>query len=510
VVTRSVGDRDDVDRWLRPREDLVVETPCGEGCFEAAEGPVRAYRRTVEVAVEGEGRYRITSTTDFALALPFVAWLMIWPTKRELAKPPGRRRSQPWWAPPDRLDPRASTVLGLLVVLSLVAGYLGTLISQTITYASEEFGVDNRGQGAALAAIRVGVVIALGLVALADRRGRRLVLIISAAGGSVTAALGALAPDLVWLGATQTVSRAFATALGILIAIVAAEEMPKGGRAYAVSVLGLTGALGAGICVMSLPLADLGVWTWRLLYLTPLLALPVLRTVARHLTESRRFGVAHAKATMAGHRGRLALLAATALLLALFTTPASQFMNEFLRVERGFSASRIALFTVLTNTPGGIGVVIGGRLADVRGRRLVGAVGLAGGVGATVMMFLSEGWPLWAWSITGAVVGGAVIPALGVYGPELFPTSLRGKANGILAICGVVGSSIGLLAAGVLSERFGSFGPALAILSLGSLVVVVLVLTLYPETAHHSLEELNPEDDPVPPMPPAAGMGGFA
>jgi MFS family permease len=185
-------------------------------------------------------------------------------------------------------------------------------------------------------------------------------------------------------------------------------------------------------------------------------------------------------------------------------------MNEFLRVERGFSASRIALFTVLTNTPGGIGVVIGGRLADVRGRRLVGAVGLAGGVGATVMMFLSEGWPLWAWSITGAVVGGAVIPALGVYGPELFPTSLRGKANGILAICGVVGSSIGLLAAGVLSERFGSFGPALAILSLGSLVVVVLVLTLYPETAHHSLEELNPEDDPVPPMPPAAGMGGFA
>jgi MFS family permease len=169
-------------------------------------------------------------------------------------------------------------------------------------------------------------------------------------------------------------------------------------------------------------------------------------------------------------------------------------MNEFLRDERGFSAARISLFTVLTNTPGAIGIVVGGRLADTRGRRLVGAVGLAGGTLFTVAMVLAGGWPMWALSVLGAVVGAATVPALGVYGPELFPTSLRGRANGIIAVLGVTGSVIGLLVAGILSDRWDGLGPALAVLSVGPLLMAILVLVAYPETAHRELEDLNPED----------------
>jgi MFS family permease len=296
------------------------------------------------------------------------------------------------------------------------------------------------------------------------------------------------------LTASQTLSRALATALAVLITIVAAEEMPRGSRAYAISVLGMASALGAGFCVMALPLADLGTNGWRLVYVLPLLALPLCRDVARRLPESRRFERAHADAALTGHGRRLALLAASAFLLSLFTSPASQFQNEFLRDERGWSAARISLFTILTNTPGGIGIVVGGHLADVRGRRLVGAVGLAGGVGATVLMFFAHGWPLWAWSVVGAVIGAATVPALGVYGPELFPTSLRGKANGLIAVLGVLGSGAGLLAAGVLSDHLDGLGPALALLAVGPAILVVLVLAAYPETAHRELEELNPED----------------
>jgi MFS family permease len=500
-VTRSVLDRDEADRWMQPRADLVVEVAAGDGRFEVVDGPVHDYLRTVEVSARPDGRVDLTATTEFHIAVPYVGWLFHWPLRRYLSGPPRRRERQPWWAPPARLDARAASILGLLVALALVAGYLGTLVSQTVTYAAAEFGVDNRGQGATLAGIRAGILLALVLVAVADRRGRRIVLLGCAVGGCLAAATGALVPSMTWLGATQLVARAFSTTLGLLIGIVAAEEMPRGARAYAVSVLGMSGALGAGLCVMALPLADLGEQAWRLLYLGPLLGLPLVRGIARRLPESRRFGLPHAATTMSGHRGRLALLAVSALLLSLFTAPASQFQNEFLRVERDFSAARITLFTLLTNTPGGIGVIIGGRLADVRGRRVVGAVGLAGGVGATVLMYLSEGWPLWAWSVVGAVVGGAVLPALGVYGPELFPTSLRGRANGFLALAGVAGSSVGLLLAGALSERLGGFGPALALLSLASVVVVVLVLALYPETADRSLEELNPEDAPPPPPP---------
>src|SRR3546814_8000085 len=137
------------------------------------------------------------------------------------------------------------------------------------------------------------------------------------------------------------------------------------------------------MCLGVLPLADTGEGGWRLLFGLALLGLPVVRVVARHLAESRRFEVTHVDVGMAGHGRRFWLLAASALLLGLFTAPASQLMNEFLRDERGFSAARISMFSILTNTPGGIGVLIGGRLADTRGRRVVGAVGIAGGVGLT-------------------------------------------------------------------------------------------------------------------------------
>ena len=80
---------------------------------------------------------------------------------------------------------------------------------------------------------------------LADRRGRRQLLIFSAVAGCLATVLGAFAPNLWWLGATQTVARGFATALALLVAVVAVEEMPKGSRAYAISVLAMAAALGA-------------------------------------------------------------------------------------------------------------------------------------------------------------------------------------------------------------------------------------------------------------------------
>ena len=86
------------------------------------------------------------------------------------------------------------------------------------------------------------------------------------------------------------------------------------------------------------------------------------------------------------------------------------------------------------------------------------------------------------------------IPALGVYGPELFPTGQRGLANGGLQVVSVAGSSLGLLAAGWLADRFDALGPAMAILAVGPALLVLLVALWYPETAHRELEDLNPSD----------------
>ncbi len=498
VVTESTVTSGELEEVLRPRTDLLREREAGDHCFEAAEGPVRDYHRRVKVTPLGDGRATLVQTVDFTLALPYFWWLFLLPFKRALSRP-GRDRA-PWWAPPAVLDARAASVLGSLALVAVVVGYLNTLFTQTIPFAGEEFGAGNSAQGVSGAVVRVGGVVALVVVATADRRGRRAVLVLSATVGCSLAVTGALAPSLAWLTASQVLARGFATALLLLVAIVAAEEMPAGARAYTVSLLAMAGGLGAGVCVLSLRLADLGSRGWRLLYLLPAVALPAVAGVRRRLPESRRFAARHAEVELAGHGGRLWLLSVAGLLTNVFVAPLSQFGNRFLQHERAFSGGKIGIFTVVTATPAALGIVAGGRLADVRGRRRVGAVSLTVGTALTLLMFFSEGWAVWVWALLGTTVSDASIPALAVYGPELFPTSLRGRANGVMAVSALVGSAIGLISAGVLSDRFGRIAPAMTILAVGPVLVAILVLTRYPETAGRELEDLNPEDR----QPPAA------
>ena len=487
VVVRSAADPATLEALMSPRRDLVVERAAGGGRFEAALGPVRSYERRVEV----EGGVA-TQTVDFQLAVPYFRWLFVLPFRRAISRPPADR--QHWWAPPVPIDARASDVLGSLAALSVVLGYLNTLFTQTVTFAGAEFGAGNRAQGIAGAVVRLGGFLALAVVALADKRGRRLVLLWASLAGCVLAATGAAAPSLAWLTASQTVARAFATALLLVVGIVAAEEVPARCRAYAVSLLAMAGGLGAGGALVALKLADIGVRGWRLLYVLPLVALPLIASVRHRLPESRRFLARHPEVGIAGHGRRLWLLAISGLLTNLFIAPQSQFGNQYLRVERGFSAGRISLLSLVVGAPGAFGIIVGGRLADVRGRRRVAAVALVGGTICTVAFFFARGWPLWVWPFVGTTVSAASIPALGVYGPELFPTSLRGRANGLVGITALAGSAGGLALAGILGDHFGRLAPAMAILGAGPVLVAVLVLAVYPETAGRELEELNPED----------------
>ena len=496
VVSTAEVDDETLARYTAPRDDVVEEIRLDDGRYTLEAGPFREYHRTLEVETHAPGRHTVTQVVDFTLGLGPWSVLFYWPMRRVLGRPGGR---SPWWAPPQVLDRQGAAALASLAYLSIVAGYLGTLITQTLTYAADEFDAGERAQGDTLAAIRIGVVVSLAIAAWADRRGRRRALLACAAGGCVTTSLGAFAPGMAALGATQLVARGLSTALALLIVVVVAEEMPAGSRAYGVSLLTMTGALGAGMVLWFLPLVELDERAWRGLYVLPLLFLPLVWATARMLPESRRFVRGHAAARFAGHGKRLALLAGTALSLAVFSTPASQLQNEFLRDEFAFSAGQITLFTILTVTPASIGIVIGGRLADMHGKRLIGAVGVAGGAAFTVVMYVGGSVTiLWLASAVGSIIGGLAVPALAVYGPELFPTSLRSKANVVITALGVLGSVIGLLIAGRLAERW-SLGPGIAALAVGPAIVVFLLLPFFPETSHRELEELNPEDAlPVP------------
>lgn len=496
IVTERPWTSDDQAAWHQRHPD---DDPRADGwtSFAVERGPMLAYRRDVRATPAGRGAVRVEERTRYQLALGLWSGLVVWPANRALRRTVARQTTYaPVWAPPDGLDARAGHVLGLLLTLALLAGYMGTVLTQTITFAADEFGRDTTAQGNVLAAVRVGVLGSLAIVALADRQGRRRLLLWSVALAVGATVAGAFAPSMEVLGVTQTLARGFQTAVTLLLAVVAAEEMPKGARAYAISVMTMTGALGAGMAVWALPLADVGERGWRIIYLVPVLGLPVLGRVARTLPESQRFVRPHRQATvMRGHARRFWAIGAALFCASAFGAPSSQLLNDFLKDERGFSAARIALFTVVTSTPAGLALVAGGRLADTRGRRVVVAVGVAGGAAVATWGFTTHGWPLWAANLVATMLGALAVPAMGAYGPELFPTAARAKANGVLQVMSVAGSALGLVVAGNVTDRTGELADAMLWLLPLALIVAVLALTVFPETARRQLEEINPEDD---------------
>ena len=277
--------------------------------------------------------------------------------------------------------------------------------------------------------------------------------------------------------------------------------MPRNSRAYAVSVLAMASGLGAGVAVMALPLADISAGSWRLVYLVALVWLVVAVDIARRLPETKRFERPARRSPRRSTAAASPCSPASPCSTNLFVAPASLFQNGYLEDVRGFSATTIAIFTLATATPAGIGLILGGRVADVRGRRRIDRRRPAGGDGASASCSsYSVGGPLmWLSVFLAGVLGGITYPALAVYRTELFPTGNRSRAAGLLTATALLGGIGGLLVMGTLLDRDWSHGRVMAPAGVSAqLVVVVIVLRWYPETAHRELEDAQPRGRRVP------------
>ena len=504
TVRRSWPDDDDHRRiLLAPRDDLVSEDRAvGPGAeddefitarFAQRHGPFADYERIVTTR-----DHHLHETTTYRLTIPWFAWLFALPVRWALArKGTIHRTTPPWWAPPDQIDARQGLVLGLLAAASMSSAFTNTLFTQTAQFAADDFGVGDTGFGNAMSLVRAGIVVALPLAVLADRVGRQRVMRAVAWAAPIVCALGAIAPSFPLLVLTQSIGRPLGLALDFLIAVVVAEEMPRNSRAYAISVMAMASGLGAGIAVMALPLADLGESGWRLVYVVTLVWLVVAVDITRRLPETTRFRRPHVIAPPLDRR-RFATIAMVAVCANFFVAPASGFQNRYLDEVRGFDASTIALFTLITATPAALGLVVGGKLADVRGRRHLIAVAIPIATILVLGSFVVDGAPMWLAAFGGGFVGGIAYPALAVYRAELFPTGNRGRAAGMVTAAALLGGIGGLQVVGRLLDRGSSYGEVIGLVALGQIVVVVVVLFKFPETAHRSLEELNPEDAPLP------------
>jgi putative MFS transporter len=406
--------------------------------------------------------------------------------------------------PPVPFEPAQAALIATVALTIVLASFGSALFGQNLDPLAGSFDVSNRDLGDALAITRVGTLFALVATAAADRRGRRIVLLWSLGALCVGSFVSALAPNLAVFTGAQLVVRAAVNAVIVVGGIAAVEEAPEGARAFSVAMLGLAAGAGFALSVVILPLADAAADAWRIAFFVSAASALLIPLIARRLRETRRYEVLARRTAERGrvrevvdrrYRLRFVLLAAVGFLGNVFSAPSAQFTNRFLEDERGFSSSGVAGFRAITaGVPGLFGILLAGRLTETRGRRPVAAVSLLVGTLTTMVFFLGEGAVLWISATIAIVAAAPAALAVGTLDAELFPTEVRGTSNAFLLVASVLGSSLGLLVAGRLSDPLGGLGYSLALCGIAPLLAAVFLVPRLPESLGRKLDDVSPSE----------------
>jgi MFS family permease len=410
----------------------------------------------------------------------------------------------PWWAPPVAMTPDQVRAIATISLLLALVEYGNSLLTQTVDYVANTYSATNADLGLVTALTRVGNLIVLVGGVMADRAGRRRLLLIAVSTVLTATVLSGIAPSLATFGVLQVFVNG-ATNLAFMVGIIAAvEEAPEASRAYAIAIVGIAAGLGFVLSASLLPLADVRPQAWRGLFLGAALGFLFLPSVGRSLKETKRFEALVARHAERGRVGevvdrtygrRFLLMCVTGFLLNLFFAPQSQFTNRFLSDERGFSGFGILILRAATQAvPAFAAAYLGGKLAETKGRRPVARQGLILGAIGTALFFVAGGPALWVLLAIGTIGVGISGPALSSFSTELFPTEVRGTAGAGLTLTSVLGSASGLLLAGYLSEPLGSIGRAVAVTAIGPLVVAVFLIRYLPEAKGMLLDDVSPSE----------------
>src|SRR4051812_14459113 len=335
--------------------------------------------------------------------------------------------------PPVPFTPEQAGRLGALAAVALLANFCGALLSQNGDAVTSAFDRSDQALGVALAVARAGVLVSLVAIALADRWGRRRLILLALVGACAANLLTALSPTFEVFTGTQLVSRALVNTALIVAGIAAVEDAPEGARAFATGMFALALGAGFGLSVILLPLADLGDYGWRISFALSAALVLLVPVIARHLKETHRY-VRVARRSTARQRfrelvdsaygPRFLLLGLAAFLTNVFSAPSSQLTNRYLTHAHDFTNSDVALFrTITAGIPGIVGVVLASRLAESRGRRPVTIIGLLVATGAQAAFFLAaDDALLWITPVIAIVAAACAGLALGTLDAELFPT----------------------------------------------------------------------------------------
>jgi MFS transporter, putative metabolite:H+ symporter len=404
------------------------------------------------------------------------------------------------------------TLLLLLATATLFEGYDRFILSLALPYIAKDLGIvaaDATGPAAkaaaegalgwALSAIRSGALLAIPLCLMADRAGRRGILLLTVLGYTLATGLTGISRGLGDLIALQLVATMFLTAELALAQVVIAEEFPAAARGMGQGLLGAAAALGGGLAAVLFPVLVKTALGWRGLYFVGIIPLLIVGYLRRSLPETRRWSELDDAQRRSGGlwrvlepglRGQFLILVvlaagATAAFATAFSFASYRAIDTF-----GWTPEQVSTMILSAGALGFWGWIFFGRLADAVGRRPTAVLCMLGAATAIAAFYrTSVLFPAF-----GALVffESGITIAVTALSTECFPTVLRATARAWVTNAGVVGAVLGLALVGALSGRLGGHAAVVALLGLLPLLLTPLVLLL-PETFGRELEQVSGE-----------------
>lgn len=381
---------------------------------------------------------------------------------------------------------RDRRILTLMVLVGFVAAYGGSQISSTLPFARKSLGISEGGMFWVFGITRTASLAGLAFAVIADRIGRRRPFLIAFAMIPAGNLLTVLIPGVAGFVVTQAVTRIAVIGIAALSVVYLAEEIAPGRRALGLGIYALAGSMGSGLGLVLLPIAEQSPDAWRILFGLTAVGFVLLPLLNRFLAESRAFrpfgrDVTFRQVLSSGLARHFWPLAAMAFFVAVFSSPALNFVMERMVNDLEWEAAPARFLLIVFSGLGALGLVVGGRMADAIGRRhtivLALALGMVGGIG---FYALDSGWLL-APAIFLATLGLSMFtPAFAAQRSELFPTRVRAMTAGWITNVAIVGSIGGFVIGALVVDRAG-LSTTIAILASGLLVSMYLVLRL-PET----------------------------
>jgi MFS family permease len=410
--------------------------------------------------------------------------------------------------PPVPLERREIGILALFAVIALTQGWTGAQITHTLPFVKEAFDLSDRQVFDVLAIVRAVALLALFFSWWGDKVGRRTPLLIAFVLLPAANLATAFAPSLFAYTTLQSVARIGTIALGSLAAVMLAEELNPLLRGYGLGVAALFASLGTGLGLLLRFIGDLSDDGWRILLALSSLPLLVFPLLLGRLRESRAYRPTGRRPPLrAVLEGGLARyfwpMAVVSMAVSAFTSPAANLALVRMENELGWSAETASLLLALTSAPGvTIGLLGGGRMADLIGRRpteiAAVVVGVGGGIG---FYFSTNPWVMGVTIFISMVGAFAFSPAFGSHRAELFPTRVRATAGAWLVNASIVGGLLGFVAGRTVVDAWGI--PS-TVAFLGGLLIVASTLVLrVPETKGADLIEDDESEADFPDLPGA-------